>query len=182
MRLFLAGALGGAVVVATVLVTAAPAGASLTGRCAASGTLRSRGIPTRTYNPKVVDAATIPRKGDVAWQGSTGVSGDRAATGEVSIKFPPPIGNVHLGEWGKNGKKIGRPGNSGVYHYDLPSLIAGIKVPVSGEHHEPGIDCAGTVVVQIKGRSPLAWVSLALTVVTVLNLALVMRAKPRYLG
>jgi hypothetical protein len=68
-----------------------------------------------------------------------------------------------------------------MYHYDLPSLLAGIKVPVSGEHHEAGIDCAGQVVVQIKGRSPLVWVSLALTLVTVLNLALVMRAKPRYL-
>ena len=178
----IAAAVGGAIVLTAVLVMAAPAGASLTGRCQASGTLVSRGTPTRTYDPKTVDTATIPRKGDVHWRVATGVGGDRTATGEVRIKFPPPVGTVTLGEWGKNGKQVGRPGNAGVYHYDLPSLIAGIKVPVSGEHHEPGIDCAGAVVVQIKGRSPLAWVALALTVVTVLNLALVMRAKPRYLG
>jgi hypothetical protein len=106
----------------------------------------------------------------------------RAANGEVGIKFPPPVGNVNLGEWGKNGKKVGRSANSGVYHYDLSSFLAGIKVPVSGEHHEAGINCAGQVVVQLKGRSPLVWVSLALTLVTLLNVSLVMRARPKYLG
>jgi hypothetical protein len=177
-----AGVLGTALVVATLLLVAAPAGASLTGACQASGTLVSKGTPTRTYDPKVVDQATIPRTGAVHWRVSTGVAGDRAATGKVGIKFPPPVGTVALGEWGKNGKKVGRPGNSGVYHYSLPALLEGIKVPVTGEHHEPGINCAGAVVVQLKGHSPLEWVSLALTVVTVLNLALVMRAKPRYLS
>jgi hypothetical protein len=180
-RICLAGALGAAVLVGTLLLAAAPAGASLTGACQASGTLVSAGTPTRTYDPKTVDKATIPRTGDVRWRVAVGASGDRAANGEVGIKFPPPIGVVTLGEWGKNGKKVGRSANSGMYHYGLPSLLAGIKVPVSGEHHEAGIDCAGQVVVQIKGRSPLVWVSLALTLVTVLNLALVMRAKPRYL-
>lgn len=177
----LAGAVGAAVVVATLLVSASAAGASLTGACRASGTLVSSGTPTRTYDPKTVSAVTVPREGDVHWQGSTGVSGDRAATGDVRIALPPPIGKATIGAWGKNGKKVGRPGDTGVYHYSLPSLLAGIKIPVTGEHHEPGINCAGTVVVQIKGRSPLVWVSLVLTLVTVLNLALVMRAKPRYL-
>jgi hypothetical protein len=176
-----AGALGATALVGTLLLGASPAGASLTGACQASGTLESAGTPTRTYDPKTVNAATIPRTGDVHWRVSVGASGDRAANGEVRIKFPPPVGNVTLGEWGKNGKPVGRSANAGVYHYDLPSLLAGIKVPVSGEHHEAGIDCAGAIVVQIKGRSPLVWVSLALTVVCVLNLVLVMRAKPKYL-
>jgi hypothetical protein len=164
---------------AVAVAGAGPAGASLTGACKAQGTVVSTGTPTRTYDPKVVDKATVPRKGDVHWQASTGVTGDRTATGEVRVKFPPPIGKVVVGEWGKNGKKVGRPANSGIYHYSLPSLIAGIKVPVSGEHHEPGINCYGAVVVSVEGHSPLAWVSLALTVVTVMNLALVMRAKRR---
>jgi len=178
----LAGALGAAAVVGTLLLTASAAGASLTGACRASGTLVSAGTPTRTYDPKTVDSATIPRTGDVHWQGSTGVAGPRVATGEVGVELPPPIGKVELGEWGKDGRKVSRSGDSGVYHYDLPSLIAGVKVPLTGEHHEPGINCAGTVVLQVKGRSPLVWVSLALTLVTVLNVALVMRARPRYLG
>jgi hypothetical protein len=179
-----ATACAGSLVVGTALVgslvlAAAPAGASLTGACQASGTLVSKGKPTRTYNPKLIDKATIPRKGDVKWKASTGVSGDRTATGEVRVKFPPPVGNVIVGEWGKNGKKVGRPANSGTYHYSLPKLIAGIKIPVSGEHHEPGINCAGAVVVQVEGTSPLAWAALALTLVTVMNMALIMRAKRR---
>jgi hypothetical protein len=181
-RVCLAGALGTVVLVGTLLLAAAPAGASLTGVCQASGTLVSSGTPTRTYDPKTVDTATIPRTGDVQWRVAVGASGDRAANGEVGIKFPPPVGNVNLGEWGKNGKKVGRSANSGVYHYDLSSFLAGIKVPVSGEHHEAGINCAGQVVVQLKGRSPLVWVSLALTLVTLLNVSLVMRARPKYLG
>jgi len=165
--------------VGLLLVSAPPAGASLTGACKAQGTVVSGKKPPRTYDPKVVDEATIPRKGVVEWKGSTGVSGDRAANGKVQVRFPPPIGKVVVGEWGKNGKKVGLPGDSGNYKYNLPSLIAGIKIPVSGEHHEPGINCAGAVVVQVEGHSPLAWVSLALTLVTVMNLALIMRAKRR---
>ena len=162
-----------------VEVSAAPAGASLTGACQASGTLVNTGKPSVTYNPKTVDKVKIPRKGDVEWKGSTGKTGKRAATGEVRVKFPPPIGKVTVGQWGKDGKTISAPGNSGTYHYSLPSIIAGIKIPVSGEHHEPGIDCAGAVLVEIEGHSPLAWASLALTLITVMNMALIMRAKGR---
>lgn len=173
------GVVAGTALMGTIAVSAAPAGAALTGACKAQGTVVSPGHPTRTYDPKLIDKATVPRKGDVHWQASTGVSGDRAATGEVRVKFPPPVGKVTVGEWGKNGKKVGRPANSGTYHYSLPTLIAGIKVPVSGEHHEPGINCYGAVVVSVEGHSPLAWVSLALTLVTVMNMALIMRAKRR---
>jgi hypothetical protein len=173
-----AGALVASIVFGSLVLTATPAGASLTGACKAQGTLVIKG-KTRVYNPKLIDKATVPRTGDVHWKASTGVAGDRAATGEVRVKFPPPIGKVVVGEWGKNGKKVGRPGNSGTYHYSLPMLIAGIKVPVSGEHHEPGINCFGAVVVSVQGRSPLAWVSVALTFACVMNLSFVMRAKRR---
>jgi hypothetical protein len=176
---FAASAIAVGVVVAALVATAAPAGASLTGACTAEGTVVSPGKPTRTYDPKVVDKVKVPREGDVRWKAATGVRGDRTANGEVRVKFPPPIGNVTVGEWGKNGRKVGRASNSGTYHYDLPKLIAGIKVPVSGEHHEPGINCAGAVVISVEGHSPLAWVSLALTLVTLMNMALIMRAKRR---
>jgi hypothetical protein len=90
-----------------------------------------------------------------------------------------PIGEITIGEWGKDGKKVSKPSNSGTYKYDLPSVIAGIKIPVNGEHHEPGIDCKGAVLLTIKGRSPLAWVSVALTAIAVMNMSFVMRARRR---
>jgi hypothetical protein len=61
----IADALAGAAFLASLVLTASPAGASLTGACQASGTLVSAGTPTRTYNPKVVDTVTVPRAGDV---------------------------------------------------------------------------------------------------------------------
>ena len=162
-----------------LLLAAAPAGASLTGKCTASGTLVT-GKPSKvyaTYDPKVVDKATIPRKGNVEWIGGTGVTDRRDANGEVRIKMP--IGEITIGEWGKDGEKVSKQSNSGTYKYDLPSVFAGIKVPVTGEHHEPGIDCKGAVLLTVKGRSPLAWVSVALTAIAVMNMSFVMRARRR---
>jgi hypothetical protein len=167
--------------VGLMVMSAPPAGASLTGKCTAIGVLLT-GKPPRvygTYNPRVVDKATVPRKGDVRWRGGTGITGPRVASGEVRIKGAWPLGQIVIGEWGKDGKKVSKPFNVGTYHYDLPSLVAGVKVPVTGEHHEPGINCAGAVVITVKGRSPLAWAALALTVVCVMNMAFVMRAKRR---
>jgi hypothetical protein len=164
--------LGGVVVVGV----APPAGASLTGGCQASGTQLQTG---RSYNAVTTDFAKIPRAGDVKWKGSVPVPATkRLAVGEVQVKFPWPVGDVEIGHWGKDGKKTGSNANQGTYHYDFPTLIAGVKTLVHGRDQEPaGVLCQGSVVVQIAGTSPLAWASLALTVVMVLNLALTIRAR-----
>jgi len=155
---------------------AAPAGASLTGGCAASGTIVQTG---RRYDAVTTNFAKIPRTGDVKWKGSVPVPAKkRAAVGEVQVKFPWPVGDVEIGNWGKDGKQTGSNANADTYHYDFPALIAGIKVLVHGRDQEPsGVLCRGAVVVQIQGTSPLAWVSLALTVFMVLNLSLTIRAR-----
>lgn len=155
---------------------AAPAGAALTGGCQASGTLVQTG---KRYVAVTTNFAKIPRSGDVKWKGSVPVPATkRAAVGEVQVKFPWPVGDVEIGHWGKDGKKTGSNANAGTYHYDFPSVIAGVKVVVHGRDQEPsGVLCRGSVVVQIEGTSPLAWASLALTIVMVLNLALTIRAR-----
>lgn len=155
---------------------ATPAGASLTGGCQASGTQLQTG---KSYNAVTTNSAKIPRAGDVRWKGSVPVPATkRAAVGEVQVKFPWPVGDVEIGHWGKDGKKTGSNANTGTYHYDFPQLIAGVKAVVHGRDQEPtGVLCRGSVVVQIAGTSPLAWASLALTVVMVLNLALTIRAR-----
>ena len=102
----------------------------------------------------------------------------RAAVGEVQVKFPWPVGDVEIGHWGKDAKLTGSNSNAGTYHYDFPSAIAGVKVLVHGRDQEPnGVLCRGSVVVQVAGVSPIAWASLALTVVMVLNLSLTIRAR-----
>jgi hypothetical protein len=167
----------GLVIAGLVIVgTAAPAGASLNGGCQASGTQLPSG---KSYNAVTTNSATIPRSGDVKWKGSVPVPATkRRAVGEVQVKFPWPVGDVEIGHWGKDGKQTGSNANAGTYHYNFSPLIAGVKTLVHGRDQEPtGVLCKGSIVVQIAGTSPLAWASLALTVVMVLNLALTIRAR-----
>jgi hypothetical protein len=147
---------------------ASPAAASLTGGCAASGTQQQTGV---SYNAVTTDFAKIPRTGDVKWKGSVPVPATkRLAVGEVQVKLPWPVGDIEIGNWGKDGKRTGSNASAGTYHYDFPQLIAGVKAVVHGRDQEPGgVLCRGSVVVQIAGTSPLAWVSVALTIVMVAN-------------
>ncbi|MCU1427204.1 MAG: hypothetical protein JWL83_1204 [Actinomycetia bacterium] len=159
-----------------VVAAAAPAAAALTGGCSASGTQLQTG---KSYNAVTTNFAKIPRAGDVKWQGAVPVPATkRPAVGEVQVKFPFPVGDVEIGHWGKDGKQTGSNANRGTYHYDFPSLIAGVKALVHGRDKEPsGVLCQGSVVVQVEGTSPLAWASLVLTVILVLNLSLTIRAR-----
>ena len=167
--------LGVMVVVGALLVSAAPASARLSGPCKGSGTLKSTG---RTYDARAVNFVKIPRKDTVAYQGATSASGQRLAVGETAVKFPWPVGKIVLGEWGKDGKKTGSSGKTSTYDYDFPALIAGIKVPVTGYDREPGLPlCSGSVVVQIEGKSPVAWASLAFTVIALAGVSLSIRAR-----
>jgi hypothetical protein len=165
-----------------VLVFPDTAAAKLDGDCEASGTVVGDGESAGTnYNAKTTDKATIPRAGTVAWEGTNGTTSTkkRLAVGEVQVGFPPPIGKITVGDWGKDGKESSKSGNSDVYEYDLPSVLAGIDIPVSGSHTEPGINCSGNVVVTIDGTSPLAIASVVFTVIAVAGLYLSIQARPR---
>jgi hypothetical protein len=168
----------GALLIAGTAVSAgaAPASAALTGGCKAAGTQVET---SKTYQAVTTDFAKIPRTGDVKWSGSVPVPATkRLAVGEVQVKFPWPVGDVEIGHWGKDGKMTGSNANAGTYKYDFPATLEGIKVLVHGRDQEPsGVTCKGAVVVQLDGTSPLAWISLAVTIVLVMNLALTVRAR-----
>jgi hypothetical protein len=122
-----------------------------------------------------VDEATIPRTGVVVWQGSVPGSGDRDIEGKVYAKIGPT--NVNVGSW-EGPSELHR--NDGDNDYDFPSVLAGLKIPVSGHHTESGINCSGTVVVQLEGSrlsNPILLGSLALTIVCIVNVGLAVRAK-----
>jgi hypothetical protein len=167
-----------ALVFAGVIVTgvAAPASAALKGGCKATGTQVQT---NKTYAAVTTNFAKIPRSGDVKWSGSVPVPATkRLAVGEVQVKFPWPVGDVEIGQWGKDGKMTGSNRNSGTYRYNFPAELEGIKVLVHGRDQEPsGVVCRGAVVVQLNGTNPLAWVSLIITIVLVMNLALTVRAR-----
>jgi hypothetical protein len=178
IRLPAAAAVAAFVVVVVPALAASPAGATLEGPCTASGQVSVNGVAkTGVIDPRTTNSTKIPRKGVVHWKGTAG-SGKRPISGKVQIELPPPIGKVTIGSWGGSS---GSHANAGNYKYDFPSVLLGLKVPVSGEHHEPRIDCSGSITVQLDGspiKNPVLIASLVLTVLALLNVALVVRARP----
>ena len=165
-----------AIIVGTPALLAGAAGATITGPCTASGTINGT-----TYQASA-SSVTIPRSGNVTWRGAvnTGSSGKRNIEGKVYLEFPPPFGKVVVANGSWDGPSSSYS-NRGSYHYDLPSVLVGPKFTLSGHHAERGtVVCTGTIDIQLSGsklKNPILLASLALTVLAVLNLALVVRAK-----
>jgi hypothetical protein len=159
------------VAAAIPLLAAAPAHAALSGPCSASGVLNGK-----TYDPSKIDKATIPRKGDVHWQGSIPGSGKRPISGHVRVRLP--FIDVSIGSWGSNSDTYS---NSGVYHYDFPRELEGFDIPVYGHHVEPGKVCVGAVVVRFEGSggfsNPAVIGTFVLTIIS--GVALIISFKPK---
>jgi len=134
-----------AAVALPLLLSAEPAAAELDGPCSASGV-----IDGTTYDPKTADEFDgLPRKGDVDWTGSvTPAEGPpRATKGHVKVKLPGGIGEVTVGSWSEpDDEEVSK---SDVYEYDLPAVVEGIPIPITGVHEEPGVRCEGSVTVTI---------------------------------
>jgi len=134
-----------AAVASALVLSAGPAAAKLDDPCTASGV-----IDGKTYDPKVSDEFDgLPRKGDVVWEGAVpeGDGSPRPTQGEVKVKLPGGIGEVTVGSWSNPEDTKYR--NSDVYEYDLPAVVEGIPIPITGFHQEPGIRCEGSVTVTI---------------------------------
>jgi hypothetical protein len=174
MRL-LRAALAGLVGVAIPLMVATPAHGALAGPCEASGTLQTNGV---TYNPKTVSRVRLPLSDDVAWQGAVAGTGRRSIAGKVKVKLPPPLPEVTLGKWSKPDSDRHR--NNGIYHYSFPNLLGGYEIPLTGVHTEPGITCAGAVIIEFDGggfSNPAVIGALILVVVSGVGIFIAMRPK-----
>ena len=165
-----------AIVSVVPLLSAAGAGATVKGPCTAGGTIKGK-----TYDATAA-SVKIPRSGDVAWKGAInrGGSGTRPVEGKVYLKLPPPWSKVVIADGDWDGPSS-RNANSGTYHYSLPSVLVGPKATLFGHHAERGaVVCTGTIVVQFQGSvwsNPTLLVSLGLTVLALINFALVLRVK-----
>jgi hypothetical protein len=164
-----------AIVALVPILTATAAQAQLAGPCTGTGT-----IDGKVYNPKVVDSVTVPRSAYVHWRGTVTGSGKRNIEGKVYLKLPPPFGKVELGNGSWDGPSS-RYANSGVYFYDLPSVLVGPKFTLFGHHAERGtVVCTGSIEVQIAGsrlKNPAFIASLLLTIVALVNVSLVIRVR-----
>ena len=135
-----------------------------------------------TYNA-TQDSVEIPRKGDVAWKGSIPGSGRRQIDGKIYLKLPQPFGEIEIGNGRWSGPST-RYKNQGVYVYDFPAALIGPKYVLFGQPrrarhgrvHRRGRPCRS------RARSPATRCSIASLVLTffaILNVGLVMRARPR---
>ena len=94
------------------------------------------------------------------------------------VKLPWPLPKVEIGSWGKPSDAHS---NSGVYHYDLPSALAGYDIPLVGAHTERGVVCGGAVIIRFKGGgfgNPALIGALVLLVVS--GVGLVVSFKPKF--
>lgn len=171
-----------AIAVAVPVLLAAPAGASLTGDCAATGRLLGQG---RSYDAKSVDKVTLPLEDEVEWTGSVaggddeGDGPERQIQGEVRLKMPPgvPFAEITLGTWGP--KNSTRYANGDTYDYSLPSILGGATVTLSGEHLESGTEvCSGSVEIELEGSfgNPALYGSLVITALSAAGLVVAARA------
>jgi hypothetical protein len=165
-----------AIIVLVPTLSAAAAHATVDGPCTATATI---GQTSYDATQKSVE---IPRKGAVAWKGSIPGRGRRVINGKIYLKLPKPFGQIEIGNGSWNGPSS-RYKNSGVYVYDFPAAMVGPKYVLFGSHSERGaVVCTGTVEVQITGskaRNPVLIASLVLTFFAILNVGLVLRARPR---
>jgi len=163
-----------AIIVLVPTLSASAARANVDGPCTATATIG------QTKYDATQNSVEIPRKGAVAWKGSIPGSGRRNINGKIYLKLP--FGEIEIGNGHWSGSST-RFKNQGVYVYDFPAALVGPKYVVFGSHSERGnVVCTGAVTVEISGsksRNPVLIASLVLTFFAILNVGLVMRARPR---
>jgi hypothetical protein len=182
MRLWKAMVATAALCAAMLATSAAPARAdAVTGGCYGEGTWEGSGQVEKSVDHDPTDVIVIPQSDTVDWVGGIGDNRPpaegppRVVAGAVQLRI---LGKwVTIDSWA--GEKTGLA-NSGTKHYDLSSMLIGIKMKLRGFHHEPNINCKGSVFVKVEGSTtsnPLFWAG---GVLFVLSLAgLVYAGRPR---
>lgn len=167
------------------LALAPPAGADVispAGACSGSGAWQGGGFTEASADHASSDVIEIPQTDTVVWEGSVGGASPtdtvprRAISGEVELGLP--IGSVTLDDWGGTSE---RAANTGEYDYDLPDVVIGIELPLSGAHREDGTEvCSGSVNVLVTGgtfANPLSYAGLVGLLLSAIALAFAGRSK-----
>jgi hypothetical protein len=167
--LAVAGVLGVLLIAGTV-----PAGADIItppGACVGSATWQSTGKTETSTDHNPDDVITVPAKDTVQWSGNQkGFAPNQAGparpvSGEVKIEMP--LGEITVDSWDGTSTKYG---NSDTKSYDIPSVLKGIKVKLSGEHRENGsVTCSGSIYLKVDGggiASPLGIAAIVGLVIT----------------
>ncbi len=139
------------------------------GTCTASGHWVHAGLTENSTEYVPSDVIVIPQKDTVDWVGHElgkpiGYFGTpRPIDGAVQVIIPFGVGGVNIWHWG--GDKSPRYSNEGQESYNVPSVLIGIKMKLSGFEKDNGkLICTGSVYVEVAGskiKNPLGWAGIA---------------------
>jgi len=166
-RIVLRGGLVAAVAATLLALWPAPAAADLSdppGACVVTSSWGDSGVTVNSASVNPSDVIDVPKTNEVTW--SAGVNGPaegtvRPVAGSVYLALPAPLGKVTIGHWAASTGKVETSGIA-----NLPDLLpAGVGFQIRMEHYEKGsLFCTASVRLRTTGGpSPLAWGSLAAT-------------------
>jgi hypothetical protein len=168
-------AIGAVLLVAVLALPAALASADVVappGSCTATGQWVQAGFSKSSTDYTPNDVVLIPQKDTVNWQGHEsgkpiGYFGPpRRIDGAVQVELPYGI-KVSIWHW--SGDKSQRYSNEGQEKYNVPSVLIGIKLKLSGDENDNGTRvCSGSVYVEVKGsklKNPVGWAGIGGSVV-----------------
>ncbi|MDJ0498812.1 MAG: hypothetical protein QNJ89_13345 [Acidimicrobiia bacterium] len=172
-------------VLTALIVSAVPAGATVTGPCDGSATWPDEKPPIEVVASDLApgEVVIIPLEGNVTWTGAIDIpqpSESRDVSGNVKVKLPFPIGSVQVGNWASSGTLIA---NSGTYEYEFPAILSGFEVTVDAKHWEGNQTqsgpptCAGQVTLALEGTNPIGFIAGGLSVVSIMGAYLAIRVK-----
>jgi hypothetical protein len=139
------------------------------GACYGTGHWEGSGQDESSKDHVPSDVIKVPREDTVDWVGGIGDNKppaegpQRPIAGAVQLQVAGKW--ITIDSWSKPGSKLA---NSGKHHYNLPSVLQGVKMKLKGFHAEASVKCAGSVYVQVEGSAtgnPLFWAGGALAVV-----------------
>ena len=137
---------------------------AITGPCFVSGQFVSQGTTKSSTQYSPSSTVLIPKADTVNWFGNEngaklGYLGPaRRIDGAIQLALPLKF-NVTIWHW--SGTMSRRYSNSGQETYNLPSLLAGVKLQLSGyENENNNKTCDGSVYVKFAGSkfsNPIGW-------------------------
>ena len=144
-----------------VLAMPGTAGATISGPCQASGDFATTGLVDASQT-----SASISDEDEVHWAGAIEIpnpTDNMSYSGSITLKAPPPVGEITIDSWDGETDKIS---NSGNRHYDF-SAYPPFKATVSGSHTQAGVTCSGSIELEVGGSlGAIGLASLGLTVVS----------------
>jgi hypothetical protein len=165
-RLILRGGVFAALA-AALLASSPAAAADLSdppGACVVTTTWGESGVIVDSASADPADLVEVPRAAEVTWSARANGPAEgtvRPVAGSLSLVLPAPLGNVTIDEWSGSTGKVETSGTR-----TLPDLLpAGVAFEMRMEHYENGaLFCTSSVRLRIAGGpGPIAWGSLALT-------------------